>query len=101
MTRTMHEQSNNTITITNKVIHRLCYVILPITMALFILSFWLYDKSLDIVGTTELISAKFSYACNFMNFCDNLKIVLSYLIVAEIGALVGIFILSVQAKKNR
>lgn len=101
MTRSMNEQSSNTITITNKPIHRLCYVILPITMALFILSFWLYDKSLDIVGTTELVSAKFSYACNFMNFCNSMKEIISYLIVGEIGALVGMFILSVQAKKNR
>ena len=81
-------------------IEHLFYKMLPVTVMIYMYSFFLCDKSYEILGRTVILSEGFKYACYFMNFCDSFNLGLSYLLVAEVIAMIVLVRLSKMSQSR-
>lgn len=82
-----HSSDNVYNNIKQTIEHLFCKI-LPITLVLYICSFFLCDKSYEILSKTVILSEGFQHICYLVNFCDAFNLILSYLIVAEFATLI-------------
>ena len=80
--------SDNVYNNIKQTIENLFYKIFPATLVLYMFSFFLCDKSYEILSKTVIVSKGFQYVCYLVRFCDAFNLILSYLTVAELMTLI-------------